>query len=334
MTDEEQARDHIADIYAGFFGTWIINVGLRSGLLEALRERGASTAAELAASARLDPRLTETWCRGAYAFGVLDRDVDRFALERHAGELLLDATSPSYMGGRAVFFPLLAADFEVYPDRLRDGGRYPLEQRPWELVSRFRAAAKADAPNAIANVLPQTDVVAKLRAGGAVLDAGAGAGFALAAFAEAFPQSRLVGIEPHDESRREAEQLLGDQATITPEHVTEMSFAGEFDLVMAYSSISHVWGSTPEVFAALVRALRPGGTLLVSEIPYPEDLGGLRTVAGRMFSGVAFDVALLGHELLTPRELLGKMSAAGLVNVRLADQPAITRMMAVGRADV
>lgn len=326
----------VASYYSGFFGTWLMNVGRRAGLLEALAERGPVEVEELAAALNYDLRYVETWCRGAYAFELLEYAPDRgFSLAPFVKEVMLDSTDPAYMGGRAEFFPRLTPDFEMYPERLADGGLFPFADRPPEIVQSMQAATRADGPNMIANVIPsQQELAERLLSGGRILDAGCGAGYALAAFADAFPAAELVGIEVDEVSREAARSLVGDRARIEDMEVTQMAFSEEFDLVYANISLSHSWGSDPQVFESLKAAIKPGGWLLVSDVPYPERLEELRTTGGRLFTGVTVYVSLLGQRLLTPSELLERMQASGLTDVHLADQPAKTRMMALGRKPV
>jgi SAM-dependent methyltransferase len=253
-------------------------------------------------------------------------------LAQHVAEILLDPSDPSFMGGRAEFFPMLTADFDMYPDRLADGGLYPFAARPPALVTTMQAAARADAPNAIANVLPVAPgLVERLDAGGRILDAGCGAGYGMSAFADAFPSAEVVGIEIDEASVQAARERAPDGARVESVHLLAAGFRDEFDLVWANISLSHTWGSTPEVFAALAAAARPGGFVICSDVPYAEKLEELRSTAGRLFTGVTVYVSLLGFELLTPGQLIEGMERAGLDGVRIVDQPARTRMMALGR---
>lgn len=309
-----------------------MNAGRRSHLFETLRDRGPLTAGELAAALGYEQRYVETWCRGAYAFELLDEEEGRFRLAEGVAEIMLDPTDPSFMGGRAEFFPLLTPDLEMYPERMADGGLYPFSERPPAVVQTMQAAVRADAPNAIANVLPQEPgLVERLRAGGSILDAGCGAGYALTSFADAFPQAELVGIEIDEASLEQARAQGGGRATVERVHVTDAPWPGRFDLVYANISLSHTWGSGPEVFAAFLRLLKPGGTVLCSDVPYPAKLADLRSPAGRLFTGVTAYVSLLGFALLTPDELLARLEAAGFEDSRIAEQPARTRMMALAR---
>jgi SAM-dependent methyltransferase len=330
------AREDVLGIvtgaYAGFFGTWVMNVGRRARLFEALNDRGPLEASTLAAELGYEPRYVETWCRGAYAFELLDEEGGRFRLAEHVAPILLDTGDPAFMGGRAEFFPMLTADFEMYPARLADGALYPFSERPPEVVQTMQAAARADAPNAIANVLPtEPELEERLRAGGKILDAGCGAAYGLLAFAEAFPLCELIGIETDEASLAKARELAGSRARVEQIDVRELPWRDEFDLLFANISLSHTWGSGPEVFAAFYRALKPGGFVLCSDVPYPARLEDLRSPAGRLFTGVSVYVSLLGFSLLTPDELLARLAEAGFEDARIVAQPARTRMMALAR---
>ena len=330
---KEALFTHVAEQYAGFFGTWLMNVGRRARLFETLRADGPLTEEALAAKLGYELRYVRTWCRGGYAFELLTHDSAKgYSLAPHVQEVMLDPSDPSFMGGRAEFFPMLTADFEMYPERLADGGLYPFSARPPELVTTMQAAARADAPNAIKNVLPSVPgLVDRLTAGGRILDAGCGAGYGLAAFGEAFPQAEVVGIEIDPASVAAARDQAAGRAGVQKVHLLEAGFRDEFDLVWANISLSHTWGSDAEVFDALAAAARPGGFVLCSDVPYAETLEELRSTPGRLFTGVTIYVSLLGFELLTPSELLGRMVESGLQDVHIADQPARTRMMALGR---
>jgi SAM-dependent methyltransferase len=164
-----------------------------------------------------------------------------------------------------------------------------------------------------------------------VLDAGCGAGYGLIAFAEAFPACELVGIEIDEASLAKAREVAGTRARVEALDVRALPWRDEFDLVFANISLSHTWGSEPEVFAALHNVLKPGGFIICSDVPYPERLEDLRSPTGRLFTGVSVYVSLLGFALLTPELLLGRLAEAGFEDSRIVDQPARTRMMALAR---
>ena len=325
--------EKIVDYYGGFFGIWMVAIGRRAGLFAALKERGPMDAAALAADKGYDEKYVTTWCRSAYAFELIEHSEEGFSMSDEAAAVLLDPGDPSYMGGRGEFFTLLTADLEMYPARMADGGRYPLADRPPAVADTLQAAALPDAPNAIANVVPKLEGLEdRLAAGGDILDAGCLAGGGLRAFADAFPEAQLVGIDLADHLLDQAREALGSRATIERKHVTELGDERQFDLIWCNVALSHTWGAGPEVIAALRGLLKPGGWLIASEVPNPPTIEGLRSPTGRMFVGVATYVSLMGPGLLTEDQLKSLLESGGFSDVKLVEQPARTRMMVAARA--
>jgi SAM-dependent methyltransferase len=325
--------EKIVEYYGGFFGIWMVAIGRRAGLFAALKERGPIDAAALATALAYDEKYVATWCRGAYAFGLIEHTDNRFSLTDEAFAVLLDPGNPSYMGGRGEFFTMLTPDLEMYPARMADGGTYPLSDRPPAVADTLQAAALPDAPNAIANVVPKLDGLEdRLAAGGDVLDAGCLAGSALAAFAGAFPDAKLMGIDLADHLLDQAREALGDRATIEHKQVTELGDGQQFDLIWCNIALSHTWGAGPEVIAALRGLLKPGGWLIASDVPNPPAIEGLRSPTGRMFVGVSTYVSLMGPGLLTEDQLISVLEQGGFAEVKLVEQPARTRMMVAARA--
>jgi 2-polyprenyl-3-methyl-5-hydroxy-6-metoxy-1,4-benzoquinol methylase len=111
-------------------------------------------------------------------------------------------------------------------------------------------------------------LVERLRSGIDVLDVGCGHGHAANLIADAFPATRVTGIDISAEgiaaARAEAERLrLGnarfevrDALTVEP---------GSYDLVTALDVI-HDLPAPAQTVAAIAQALRPGGTFLMVDI--------------------------------------------------------------------
>jgi SAM-dependent methyltransferase len=333
MSGDRPLVEKIVDYYGGFFGIWMVAIGRRAGLFAALKERGPLTAAALAEAKGYDEKYVTTWCRAAYAFDLIEHSDDRFSSTAEAATVLLDPSDPSYMGGRGEFFTMLTPDLEMYPARMADGGSYPLADRPPEVAAAMQAATLPDAPNAIANVVPQlAGLEEALAAGGEILDAGCLAGGALVAFADAYPKAQLLGIDLAEHLLDQARAAVGDRATIERKHVTDLTGERRFDLIWCNIALSHTWGAGQEVIGALRGLLKPDGWLIVSEVPNPPTIEGLRSPTGRMFVGVSTYVSLMGPGLLTEDQLSSLLEEGGFSEVKLVAQPARTRMMVAARA--
>ena len=83
---------------------WVADVGLKSGMFQAISDAGEPGVTENVLAKRLGyvPRYVQVWCRAAYAFELLDWDeAAGYRLAPHMGALLLDPTDSQFMGGAA-----------------------------------------------------------------------------------------------------------------------------------------------------------------------------------------------------------------------------------------
>jgi SAM-dependent methyltransferase len=100
-----------------------------------------------------------------------------------------------------------------------------------------------------------------------VLDVGCGTGFVLGAIGRHRPGLRLVGVELAERglelaaSRAPGAELLRLDAR-------ELPFEAEFDVVGAFDVLEHL-GDEDAVLAAMARAVRPGGAVLVTVPQHP-----------------------------------------------------------------
>jgi len=319
--------------------TWIADIGLRAGLFRAIADAGKVGATEEALSEELgyDPRYVGVWCRAAYAFEFLDWDGERaYGLAPHMKALLLEPEDPLFMGGRIQFYAALYEDYRAFPEHLRTGEVWPRSDHDPFLIEALKNLTKPDCVVITEHVLPQApETLAKLERGGKILDVGAGAGHHLAHYAGRFPRARVVGLEIDGPSldlarRTIAEAGLGDRAEVRPTDANELDDEDAYDLV-TMSIALHETGGPPEyrnVLGRVRRALKPGGTLVVSELPYPDTPGEYRSSpVYKALAGVQLHEALVGCGMITKGQLHGLVADAGFVGIRAADQPLPTRFV-------
>jgi SAM-dependent methyltransferase len=277
------------------------------------------------------------WCRAAYAYELLDHDpATGFRLAPHMAALLLDPRDPQYLGGRIEVSVAFGEDFAAFPARLRDGARFPRKDHSPDVVRGIMENSKPDFAVMTDRVLPQAPaVVARLRAGGEILDVGCGAAHGLLHLVERFPAARGLGIEidpPMLElaARNVAASAVRDRVRVERVSALEMEYADRFDLAVMNIAL-HETGERPEWERALGRvrrALAPGGTLLVSELPYPATIEEYREhPAYRMLAGIQHHEALVGCGMITIPELAVLLTGAGFHEVRRVEQPIPTRIM-------
>ena len=76
------------------------------------------------------------------------------------------------------------------------------------------------------------------------------------------------------------------------------------------------------------RALKPGGTVVVSELPYPDPPAAYReSPVYKGLTRLQFHEALVGCGMITQGELRRLLEESGFANVRVAQQPVVTRFV-------
>jgi SAM-dependent methyltransferase len=93
------------------------------------------------------------------------------------------------------------------------------------------------------------------------LEIGSGSGVVLAALREQFPSLRLVGGELYEEGLVIARRRVPDAELLALDART-LEYENEFDLVGAFDVLEHI-DEDEQVLAHMVRAVRPGGGILV-----------------------------------------------------------------------
>jgi SAM-dependent methyltransferase len=337
-----EAWQRVLNDILGNQAAWIADIGLKAGLFQAVRESGAGVTAEaLASSLGFDPHLTAVWCRGAYAFELLDwAPGSGYRLDADLAVILLDPADPQFLGGRLQFYTALYEDFRAFPRLLRDGGTWPRsEHDPW-LIAALANLSKPDVAMLIGHAIPQTRAATALAAGGRLLEIGSGLGYHIVEYARHFPAAWLVGIEYDPASAalaraavREAGPEVARRVEIREGDANALNDTDAYDLVVMNITLHETGDESawPNVLRRSHRALRPGGSVLVSELPYPDDVTAYR--AGpiqRMLAGVQLHEAVVGCGAITQSGLARLLEDAGFANVRVVDQPMPTRHVMVG----
>jgi SAM-dependent methyltransferase len=342
---KEDAWAGILGFVLGYEAAWVTEIGLRSGLLAAIANTGpaGATADSLAERLGFDDVLTATWSRAAFAFGLVDWDEGGgYRLAPHLAAILLDPTDPQYLGGRVMFYTALHEDFRAFPALLASGGRWARsEHDPW-LLGALASMTRPDAAMLTAHALQAAPgAQAALEAGGALLEIGSGAGHHLVHYARTFPAARIVGIEVDGPSLKLARSAitdagLGRRVALRQQDANAFTDVDAFDLVVMNITL-HETGGPADWLNVLRRAraaVRPGGSVLVSELPYPDSVPDYRTdPIFRMLAGVQLHEAVVGCGAITQGELGRLLGDAGFTNVRVVPQPMKARHVMLGDRD-
>lgn len=304
---DEQAQQVLLPLAAGYVGHRTVALGLRRGLLAELADRTAGASAdELADALGYDPFYVWVWCRAAVAAGILDEDDGRVRLAPHMETLLLDRNSPAYTGA---LFRLLEHPemFDGVEDDLDTGERSWWDEASPDFIEDVAASGRPFYVRLIPDGLERIpDLQQRLEEGCRVLDTACGAGHGLLRLAGSYPRASVVGADGDAHSLEVArarcdEAGFDDRVSLVHTPLEELDAEDEFDLVINNISM-HECRDADRVTANVHDALVPGGWFVISDLPFPATTEGLRSLPGRVMTGIQYWEARIDDQLV-PRHV-------------------------------
>jgi SAM-dependent methyltransferase len=253
-------------------------LGIHLGLYRSLTDSPATPAA-LAERTGCDERYLREWLTAQAVSGLLtaagrDPATAEFALAEGTYEVLVDETSPAYLGGLA---DVLAAAGRVLPllaDAYRTGAGVPYAAYGPDGVSAQSALNRPAFVNSlVAEWLPRLpDVLARLRQENdpaRVADLACGTGWAGIELAKAFPHITVNGLDSDEASiaagrRHAVDHGVADRVDLEVADLADESadWSQRYDLVLLIECV-HDLPRPVEALRHARAALRPGGTVLV-----------------------------------------------------------------------
>jgi 2-polyprenyl-3-methyl-5-hydroxy-6-metoxy-1,4-benzoquinol methylase len=301
MSNAQDAPDPKA-LQAYSFSVWnykqgemvslMIHLGDRLGLYTALSGAGPISAEQLAERTGLKERWLLEWLRGQAAARLLDyHEGDRFELSSVGSAVLADEQGSTAFAAGAFGAPSGPEMVDRLADAFRTGVGISYQDHGPNAAHRTeRMLGPWTRRSLVPQIIPALDGVdAKLRAGARVADVGCGAGVALLAMAEAYPQSSFNGYDPSRHAIARARQQIEERGLANVElHEAggeKLPHEATYDFVITFDCI-HDMTRPDEVIGAIYRALQPDGTWLIKDIrssPRFED--NLRNPMLAMFYG-------------------------------------------------
>lgn len=330
-TIQEQAGTLLGNA-AGYVGHRTIAMGLRAGLVQALAaSEDGHSAAGLAEALDLDEFYVGVWCRSAVGAGVVCQDDGLFRLAPHVATLLLDDSSPGFVG--ALFTTLEQHEvFTRFESVLPTGERMWWSDTSPEWIAAVAGTGTPFYTRLVPGGLGQVPGLAeRLDEGGRIVDTACGAGRGLERLAEAYPACEVVGVDgdAHSVERareRVAANGVADRVSLVHTPLEEMVLDGPATLVVNNISM-HECRDIDAVTQRVHASLEPGGWFVISDFPFPDSDDGLRTVPGRIMAGIQFFEAQIDDQLL-PRsaydDLLKRHGFTDLGNASLSPVHALT----------
>lgn len=275
---EQFAGQVVTDLAAAMAGV-MTNLGHKLGLYRAMAESGPIRSDELARRTATNERSVREWLNGQVAGGyvLFDAHTNEYLLPPEHIFVLANPDSPAFLTPAFDLAASLWHDEDQILAAFRSG-----KGMGWhEHNCRLFTATEAFFRNGYRAHLTQTwipslsGVQEKLENGGCVADVGCGHGASAILMAQAFPKSKLVGIDYHEPSiavaREQARQAgVADQIRFEVGTARVLASSKEkFDLVCFMDSL-HDMGDPLEAVWASRQALGPSGALMLVE-PFAKD---------------------------------------------------------------
>jgi SAM-dependent methyltransferase len=254
----------------------LVYLGDRLGIYRALAAGGPATAAELAARTGLARRYLAEWLaqQAAVRFVAFDPDTGRFALPAGQAAVLATDDSPTALAGAFEAMAGWSLGIDDLADAFRSGegiGWDAHDERVLRGVARFFGAAYR--AHLVDEWVPALDLSAALRQGARVADVGCGQGLTTVLLAEAFPNSRFVGVDASASSIEHAQRRAA-AAGVTGRVQFKVADAdgldgGPYDVV-CFVDCLHDFGDPVAAAARARQQLADQGTVVLVE-PFARD---------------------------------------------------------------
>ncbi len=323
MQTEAEVRQLVADLGTSVWAFAALSAGVESGMLGCLGEPLA--ASEVGERTRLAAPLVERILDVVASLGLVRREGERFIAEPGLQPFLRPPALTFFSGGlRATCLQSQQLIAEAKAHNLTPGWHCadPEMLQSVGLVSATGARMMGERLVPMLAGLQQ----ALQAPSAAALDVGCGVAALSIAWCRAFPQLRVVGLEPLEAALVQARRNvvaagLGDRFELRQELVEDLTDCEAFDFVwlpQPFLTDTALRQSLP----ALRRALRPGGWL----ITFTSSQSGqdVRAAVSRLCD------ALWGAAR-SSAELAGLLDEAGFSSVRVLPSPEGGRAVVVGQ---
>ena len=171
----------------------------------------------------------------------------------------------------------------------------------------------------------------RLEAGVRIVDTACGAGEGILRLATTYPRCTVVGVDGDRHSVERARERvaaagLTDRVEVVHSALEDLVLDQRVELVINNISM-HECRDIDRVTANVAAVLEPGGWFAISDFPFPDTDDGLRSVPGRIMTGIQFFEAQIDDQLL-PRaaydDLLTRHGFVDIGSVQLTPMHAVT----------
>jgi len=253
--------------------TFMLSIGHRSGLLDAMRQLdGYASLSEIAEAAGLNERYVREWLGALVTGRVVDYDpaTKRYHLPPEHAAWLTREAAPSNMAGVMQFMSIFGKVEDHVLESFQQGGGVPYEK-----FDRFHEVMAEESFQTVVSalddyILPLVGgLTESLESGVDAVDVGCGRGLAIMHLAERFPNSRFLGYdfsqEAIDWANAEASRRGLANARFEVQDAATLADEARFDVVFAFDAI-HDQIDPAAMLAGIVQALKDDGLFLAQDI--------------------------------------------------------------------
>ena len=276
----------IRNFEKGFMATHLISIGDKVGVFDKLNEKKEEgiTVADLATDLGVHEPYLKFWCQTAYHFEILDcDDQGKFKLQPFLDEILGDKNHfRNYLAN-------ITMDVDLLGILLKDASEYfktgkTVEAFADEEVARIGYATTKNIYLVfLFMIFPKNEHLKELMEKGVkFLDIGCGDATLIIQFANAFENSKFVGINPDIQGIKLAKATISQmelEERVAVENIggEYLSYKDEFDMACMVVTLHEI---SPDVRESVVekayQALKSGGYIIILDFPYPSDFEDFR----------------------------------------------------------
>lgn len=290
---EEAAFRVITDM-GGAFTMALGYIGDRLDIFKAMAGAGQLSSVELADKTNLNERYVREWLNAMTAAEYIEYDQDshKFFITEEQASVLADENAPLFVGGAFHFTTPSILNTKKIMQMFKDGGGIPYSEIGDEIPEAIERLFRPGYINFLTQhwltVVP--GLVKRLETNANILDIGCGSGQSSITMAEAYPNTKVVGIDYHGPSIKRANELAKSKGLNNVEFIEapahEIPKKNHYDLICSFDCI-HDMVNPKQTLKAIRESVSNEGFYIWSEPNVHENPIERRNPVGKAMSALS-----------------------------------------------